>query len=157
MAVVCKSNAVVDPRTVVVHFEHAAITCWAVVCAWWFVIVACLAKSWRMCGFLDFDKGLLSRNLCCLLVVRFCSNTTRHYPSTRHWSWIGFTGKEIINQCHQHKKVQRHQDEYGVYVCSTKKRPYNKNLWWVSDEEDGDSYRCHCKRSFCLFPKTGHF
>lgn len=43
-------------------------------CAGWFVIVACLAKSWRMCGFFDFDKGLLSRNLCCLLVVRFYLN-----------------------------------------------------------------------------------
>lgn len=27
MAVVCESNAIVDPRTMVVHFEHTAVTC----------------------------------------------------------------------------------------------------------------------------------
>jgi hypothetical protein len=49
MAIILESNAIIDPWTMMVHFQDTAITARAVMCSWWFIVVACFTESWCMC------------------------------------------------------------------------------------------------------------
>lgn len=59
VAIIGKANAIIHPRTMVIHFQHANAARAAMVCARRLVVVAALAKSRLVCRPLDFKMPLL--------------------------------------------------------------------------------------------------